>query len=61
MIKELAEEFEKQFICLGESTDKYITFSIPIQKEVSRINKWRRDCKNHILHITYYNYNITIL
>ena len=28
---------KKQFTCLGESTDKYITFAIPIEKEVSRI------------------------
>ena len=34
IIKELAEEFEGQFECLGESTEKYITFSVPIQKEL---------------------------
>ena len=39
MIKELAEEFEKQFTCLGENTDKYITSSVPIEKEVTRIDK----------------------
>ena len=33
LIKELAEEFEGQFACLGENTEKYITFSIPIIKE----------------------------
>ena len=26
IIKELAEEFKKQFTCLEESTEKYITF-----------------------------------
>ena len=26
IIKELAEEFEKQFTCLEENTEKYITF-----------------------------------
>ena len=26
IIKELAEEFEGQFKCLGENTEKYITF-----------------------------------
>ena len=25
IIKELAEEFKKQFTCLGENTEKYIT------------------------------------
>ena len=27
IIKELAEEFDEQFECLGENTEKYITFS----------------------------------
>ena len=34
MIKELAKEFEGQFECLGENTEKYITFSVPINKEL---------------------------
>ena len=33
IIKEQAEEFERQFPCLGENTEKYITFSVPIEKE----------------------------
>ena len=32
IIKELAEEFEEQFECLGENTEKYVTFSVPIKK-----------------------------
>ena len=39
IIKELAEEFEGQFICLRKNTEKYITFSVPIAKEVTRIDK----------------------
>ena len=39
IIKELVEEFERQFTCLGENTERYITFSIPIKNEVRRINK----------------------
>ena len=39
IIKELAEEFQKQFNCLGENTEKYITFTVPIKKNVGRINK----------------------
>ena len=31
------EEFEGQLNCLGENTEKYITFLVPIQKEVMRI------------------------
>ena len=37
IIKELAEEFKKQFTCLGVNTEKYITFTVPIEKEVARI------------------------
>ena len=33
IIRELAEEFKGQFECLGETTKKYITFSIRIRKE----------------------------
>ena len=33
IIKELAEEFKGQFECLGENTEKYITFSVPIKIE----------------------------
>ena len=38
---ELAEEFKKQFTYLGESTEKYITFTVPIEKEITgkRIDK----------------------
>ena len=34
IIKELAEEFEGKFECLGENTEKYIPFSVPIKKEL---------------------------
>ena len=34
IFEELAEEFKGQFECLGENTEKYITFSVPIEKEV---------------------------
>ena len=33
IIRKLAEEFKGQFEWLGENTEKYITFSIPIKKE----------------------------
>ena len=32
IIKELAEELEGKFECLGENTEKYTTFSVPITK-----------------------------
>ena len=34
IIKQLAEEFKGQIECLGENTEKYITFSVPIKKEL---------------------------
>ena len=34
MIKELAEDFKGQFECLGGNQEKYITFSVPIKKEL---------------------------
>ena len=34
IIKQLVEEFKDQFSCLGENTEKYITFSVPIKKEL---------------------------
>ena len=33
LIKELAEEFKGQFECLGENTEKYITFSVPTKDD----------------------------
>ena len=33
-IKELVKEFEGNFECLGENTEKYITFSVPIRKKI---------------------------
>ena len=32
-IKQLAGKFKGNFECLGENTEKYITFSVPIKKE----------------------------
>ena len=34
IIKELTKEFKGKFESLGENTEKYITFSVPIEKEV---------------------------
>ena len=34
IIKELAKTFEGQFECLLENTEKYITFSVPIKKDL---------------------------
>ena len=39
IIKELANKFEGKFECLGENTEKYKTFSVPIEKEVIKVDK----------------------
>ena len=36
IIKQLAKEFHDQFECLGENSEKYITFSVPIKKELDK-------------------------
>ena len=35
-IKESANEFEEQFECLGENSEKYKTFSITIEKWITK-------------------------
>ena len=39
IIKKLAEEIEGELECLGENTEKYITFSVPLKKEITKIDK----------------------
>ena len=34
IIEELVKEFNGNFECLGENTEKYITFSVPIKKKI---------------------------
>ena len=34
IINELVKEFKGNFECLGENTEKYITFSVPIKKKI---------------------------
>ena len=38
MIKELVREFEGNFEILGENTEKYMTFSVPIKKRIENKN-----------------------
>ena len=45
IIKELVKEFDGNFECLGENIEKYITFSVPLKKEIKN--------KNKIIEITY--------
>ena len=34
IIEELVKEFDGSFNCLGENTEKYVTFSVPIKKKI---------------------------
>ena len=57
IIKELAEEFKTQFTSLGENTEKYITFTVPIEKEVTRIDKNGEEVKKSISYILQFIYS----
>ena len=50
IIKELVKEFTGEFECLGENTEKYITFSVPINKKITKIDK---DGDEKIVNILY--------
>ena len=39
IIKQLAEEFKGGFKCLGQNTEKYLTFPVPIKKELDNSKK----------------------
>ena len=39
IIKELVKKFEANFECIGENTEKYITFSVPIKRLRIKISK----------------------
>ena len=50
IMKYLPEEIKGDFECLGKNTEKYITFSIPIKKEVNNDDdgdKKKKRKKNH--------------
>ena len=40
--KKTVEELERQFTCLGENTEKFISFSVPIAKELIKKKKNHR-------------------
>ena len=48
--KQIANEFEGQFHYLGENKDKYKTFSVPINKEITKIDK---DSTESVVNISY--------
>ena len=59
----MAEEFEGEFECLGENTEKYITFSVPIKNEITKKDKNGNDkitkISYKIIHAYKSKYNLT--
>ena len=51
IIKELPKDFEKQFTCLGENNEEYITFTVTIEKDVTRIDKNGGEVTKNIYYI----------
>ena len=45
ILKELVKESEGQFECLGENKEKYITFSVPIKKELDNSKRIKQKVK----------------
>ena len=52
IIKDLAEELKTNFTCLGENTEKYITSAVPIEKQVTRIDKNGEEITKNISYIS---------
>ena len=51
ILKELSEEFKKQSTCLGKTIEKWITFSVPIEKKATRIDKTVEETAKNISYI----------
>ena len=43
IIKQLAKEYVGEFECLGENSEKYITFSVPIKKNMKMVKQLYTD------------------
>ena len=52
-MKKLAEKFRTRLTCLGENTKKYTTFRVPIETEVTGIDKNGEELQK--MNLTYYN------
>ena len=51
--KELAEEFKKQFTCLGENTEQCITFTVSIKKKLQELIKMKKKLQK--IYVVYYD------
>ena len=50
----MAEKFKKQFTCLGENTEKCIIFTVPVEKEITRIDKNGKEIIKNIFCIVHF-------
>ena len=50
IIKELANEFDRGLVCFGENTEKYISFSVKINKKIKKSDE---DVNKKIVNIPY--------
>ena len=53
IIKELAKEFKTQFTCLGENTEKCISFIVTIEKKLQELIKMEKKLQK--IYLTYCN------
>ena len=53
VIKQLAKDFNGYFNCIGENTEKYISFSVTVLKERDTVNKKQKE-KNWCIHFKIY-------
>ena len=49
--KTVSRRILKKFTCLGEYTEKYTAFTVPIKKEVTRIDKNGEETTKNISYI----------
>ena len=54
IITKLGEEFKKPLTCLEENTKKHITFTVSIEKKVTKIDKNGKEITK--IYLTYYNF-----
>ena len=51
IMKELVKLLKKKITCLVENTERYITFTVSIKKEVTRIDKYGKRIKKNVSYI----------
>ena len=51
IMKELVKLLKKKITCLVENTERYITFTVSIKKEVTRIDKHGKRIKKNVSYI----------